>query len=79
MESSQSALPSVLWDTKATQKAIRITLEIEINCKVKQHMQLIELVKQIRRLKTVQKHRGGFFFIEKEIENLRNFIDFAEK
>jgi len=46
---------------------------------VKQHLQLIELVKQIRRLKTVQKHKGGFFFIEKEIENLRNLIDFAEK
>jgi len=79
MESSQSALPRVLRDTKATQKAIRITLEIEINCKVKQHLQLIELVKQIRRLKMVQKYRSGLFFIENEIKNLRNFIDFAEK
>jgi len=79
MESSQSALPGVLRDTKATQKAIRITLEIEINCKVKQHMQLKELVEQIRRLKKVKKYQFLIEYTEHRLQKLRDFVNFAEK
>lgn len=79
MEPSKSPLSGVLRNKKDHQKAVRTQLEIEINCKVKQHLQLIELVAQIRRLKMVKKYQFVIEYTEKRLQKLRDFVNFVEK